>query len=212
MPNKIGIGFIGSRFAADLHAHALGKLRGVTCEILAVCSKTKESAEAFARKFNIPHVYTDHRAMLERKDIHLVTLPVVTSLHHTLAIDAANAGKHIVVEKPLTGCFVAADAMTRQAMFAEAMKNADEVVEACRRNTVTMGYAENFVYAPPMAKLRRLMNAGGGGRSSTFGPRRATPAPTRRTPGAGPRRAGAPCCGWGRTPSGRSFTSSTTRA
>jgi hypothetical protein len=83
--DKIGIGFIGSRFAAELHAHALSKIRGGKCEIVAVCSKTKESAEAFARKFNVPHVYTDHRAMLERKDIHLVTLPVVTSLHHTLA-------------------------------------------------------------------------------------------------------------------------------
>ena len=50
---KFGIGIIGSRFAAELHAHALGKLRGVKCEILAVCSKTRESAEAFARKFNI---------------------------------------------------------------------------------------------------------------------------------------------------------------
>jgi len=59
---KIGIGIIGSRFAAELHAHALSKLRGVKCEILAVCSKTRESAEAFARKFNIPYVYTDHRA------------------------------------------------------------------------------------------------------------------------------------------------------
>jgi predicted dehydrogenase len=42
------------------------------------------------------------------------------------------------------------------------MKNADAVVEACRRNKVTMGYAEDFVYAPPVAKLRRLMDASGG--------------------------------------------------
>jgi predicted dehydrogenase len=160
--DKIGIGFIGARFAADLHAHALSKIRGGKCEIVAVCSKTKESAEAFARRFNVPHAYTDHRAMLERKDIRLVTLPVVTSLHHTLAIDAANAGKHLIMEKPLTGCFAEANSMSRQAMFAEAMKNADAVVEACRRNRVTMGYAENFVYAPPVAKLRRLMDASGG--------------------------------------------------
>ncbi len=46
---KIGIGIIGSRFAAELHAHALSKLRGVKCEVLAVCSKTRESAEDFAR-------------------------------------------------------------------------------------------------------------------------------------------------------------------
>ena len=159
---KIGIGIIGSRFAAELHAHALSKLRGVKCEILAVCSKTRESAEAFARKFSIPHVYTDHRALLERRDIHLVSLPVVTHLHHRLAIDCAEAGKHIVMEKPLTGCFVEADQMTRRQMMAEAIKNADAVADACRRNKTIFGYAENFVYAPPVAKLRRLMDAGAG--------------------------------------------------
>jgi predicted dehydrogenase len=160
--NRIGIGLIGARFAAELHAHALHKLRGRTCEIVAVCSKTRESAEAFARKFDIPHVYSDHRALLERKDVHLVDLPVTTNLHHTMAIDAANAGKHIVVEKPLTGCFSEAMALSRQAMFDQALKNADDVVGACRRNRVTLCYAENFVYAPPVAKLRRLMDASGG--------------------------------------------------
>jgi len=159
---KIGIGIIGSRFAAELHAHALSKLRGVKCEILAVCSKTRESAEAFARKFNIPHVYTDHRALLERRDIQLVSLPVVTNLHHRLAVACAEAGKHIVMEKPLTGCFVEADKMSRRQMMVEAMKNADAVADACRRNQTIFGYAENFVYAPPVAKLRRLMDAGGG--------------------------------------------------
>ena len=160
--DPVGIGIIGSRFAADLHAHALSKIRGSRCELIGVCSRTRESAEAFAKKFAIPHVYTDHRALLERKDIHLVTLPVVTSLHHTLGIDAANAGKHIIMEKPLTGCFAEANALSRRAMFDEAMKNADAVVAACRRNRVIMGYAENFVYAPPVAKLRRLMDASGG--------------------------------------------------
>jgi predicted dehydrogenase len=159
---KIGIGIIGSRFAADLHAHALSRIRGSKCEIIAVCSKTKGSAEAFARKFNVPHVYTDHRALLDRKDIHLVDLVLTTNLHHGMAMDAANAGKHIICEKPLTGCFVEASAMTRQAMFDAAMQNADAVLEACRRNRVTLGYAENFVYAPPVAKLRRLMDASGG--------------------------------------------------
>lgn len=158
----IGIGIIGSRFAAELHATALSRLRGVKCEIVAVASKTRESAERFAAHFGIPHVYTDHRAMLARTDIQLVTLPVVTSLHHTLAIDCATAGKHIVMEKPLTGCFVDASAMPRREMLAMAMRNADAVADACRRNRVLFGYAENFVYAPPVAKLRRLLDASGG--------------------------------------------------
>lgn len=160
--DTIGIGFIGSRFAADLHAHALSTIRGSKCEVVAVCSQTKESAEAFARKFNVPHVYTDHHALLARTDIHLVDLVLTTNLHHTMAMDAANAGKHVICEKPLTGCFTEANALSRQAMFDQAMKNADAVLEACRRNRVTLGYAENFVYAPPVAKLRRLMDASGG--------------------------------------------------
>ena len=160
--NTIGIGFIGSRFAADLHAHALSKIRGSKCEIIAVCSKTRDSAEGFAKRFNIPHVYTDHRALLARQDIQLVTLPVVTSLHHAMAIDAADAGKHVICEKPLTGCFTEANALSRRAMFEQAMRNADAVLDACRRNRVSLGYAENFVYAPPVAKLRRLMDASGG--------------------------------------------------
>jgi predicted dehydrogenase len=87
---------------------------------------------------------------------------LTTNLHHTMAIDAAGAGKHILCEKPLTGCFVEAGAMSRQAMFDAAMKNADAVLEACRRSRVMLGYAENFVYAPPVAKLRRLLDASGG--------------------------------------------------
>lgn len=160
--DRVGIGFIGSRFAAELHAHALAPLRGVKCELVAVCARTRESAEAFARRFGIPHVYTDHRAMLERPDIHLVTLPVVTSLHHLFAVDAARAGKHVIMEKPLTGCFAEAAAMSRRAMLDEALRHADAILNACRESGVTLGYAENFVYAPAVAKLRRLMDAGGG--------------------------------------------------
>ena len=160
--DRVGIAFIGSRFAAELHAHALAFLRGAKCELVAVCSRTWEHAEAFGRRFGIPHVYTDHRPMLERPDVHLVTLPVVTSLHHVLAVEAAEAGKHLIVEKPLTGCFAEARALSRRAMLDEARRNADLILDACRRNRVTLGYAENFVYAPPVAKLRRLLEASGG--------------------------------------------------
>jgi len=160
--DTVGIGIIGSGFAAELHAHALGPLRGRSCELVAVASRTRAHAETLARKFGIPHVYTDHRAMLERADIQLVTLPVVTSLHHAFAIDAARAGKHLIVEKPLTGCFVEAHTLSRRAMLDQALRNADAIGAACREHRVTLGYAENFVYAPPVAKLRRLLDASGG--------------------------------------------------
>ena len=160
--DRVGIGLIGAGFAAELHAHALAPLRGHACELVAVASRSRARAEAFAARFGIPHAYADHRALLARRDIALVTLPVVTSLHHALAVEAAEAGKHVVVEKPLTGCFVEAGSLSRRAMLEVALRNADLVVEACRRNGVMLGYAENFVYAPPVAKLRRLVERSGG--------------------------------------------------
>ncbi len=160
---KIGIGTVGARFAAELHAHTYERFQEKV-DLVAVCSKTKESAEAFAKKFRIPHVYTDHRRMFERKDIQVIDLCVTTNLHHTMAIDAANAGKHIICEKPLTGFFGEGEGrigetVSRRVMFEEALKNAESVLKSVKENKVRFCYAENFVYAPPVTKLKSLMKA-----------------------------------------------------
>src|SRR4030042_2040175 len=156
---KIGVGMIGARFAADLHVRAFEKLRGQKLEIIAVCSKNRESAEAFAKKFEISNAFTDYRQMLERKDIQVVDLCVTTNLHHTIAIHAAEAGKHIICEKPLTGYF-GEGGISRQMMMEGALKNASSVLKAVKKNRVKFCYAENFVYAPPLTKLKGLMKSG----------------------------------------------------
>ena len=155
---KIGIGIIGARFAADLHAHAYERFQE-KIDLVAVCSKTKKSAEAFAKKFKIPHAYTDHRQMLERKEIHAVDLCLTTDLHHTMVMDAANAGKHILCEKPLTGYFGEARNVSFQSMMEVASKNASAAQKAVQTNKVKFCYAENFVYAPSVTKLKSLMRA-----------------------------------------------------
>lgn len=158
---KMGIGMIGAGFAADLHLRNYEKLRGKQVEIIAICSKKKERAESMAKCFGIPNVYTDYRQLLERKDIHVVDLCVPTDLHHLMAIDAAEAGKHIICEKPLTGYF-GEGSVSRQRMMEEAMKNAASILGAIQKNRVKLCYAENFVYAPPVTKLKRLMKASQG--------------------------------------------------
>ena len=156
---KIGVGIIGSRFAADLHARSWERLRGEKVDLIAVCSKNRENAEAYSKRFKIPHVYTDYHQMLGRKDIQVVDLCVATDLHHTMAIHAADAGKHIICEKPLTGYFGEAEKVSRQTMLDEALKNASSVLKAVQTNRVRFCYAENFVYAPPVVKLKNLMKA-----------------------------------------------------
>src|SRR5207249_12230061 len=67
----------------------------------------------------------------------------------------------VIVEKPLTGWFGSAGD-PRDQMLAGALQNCDAVLEAVSKAGVTLCYAEDFVYAPPLSKLRRLLDASGG--------------------------------------------------
>ena len=159
--NPLRVGIVGARFAAELHAANYGPLRGAAVELIGVCARTPGLAETFARRHSIPRAFTDYRALVESPDIDVVDVCAPTGVHHEIAIAAARAGKHVIVEKPLTGCFVDGNE-SRERMLAEALGNCDAVLAAVAEAGVTLCYAEDFVYAPPVAKLRRLLEAGGG--------------------------------------------------
>jgi predicted dehydrogenase len=157
----LGVGIVGARFAADLHAVNYRPLIPARVRLAAVCARTRGQADAFARHHDIPRVFTDAKALVECPEVDVVDVCSTTDSHHEIAVAAARAGKHVIVEKPLTGFFGPAD-VDRAAMLDAALRNADAVLEAVARAGVTLCYAEDFVYAPPVAKLRRLLDAGGG--------------------------------------------------
>lgn len=159
--NRIRVGLVGARFAASLHADNYRRLRGHEVELAAVCARSRESAEQLARKFEIPEVFTDYRALVESPRVDAVDICAPTDLHHEIAIAAARAGKHVIVEKPLTGYF-GDGGEPRQKMLEGALHNCDAVLDAVKRADVTLCYAEDFVYAPAVTKLKRLMQASGG--------------------------------------------------
>jgi predicted dehydrogenase len=157
----LGVGIVGARFAADLHAVNYRPLIPNRVRLAAVCSRTRADVEKFAKHHDIPRSFTDVRELVECADVDLVDVCSTTDSHHEIAIAAARAGKHVIVEKPLTGFFGSAD-VDRQRMLDTALRNADAVLEAVNKAGVTLCYAEDFVYAPPVAKLRRLLDASGG--------------------------------------------------
>jgi len=163
------IGIVGAQFAAHLHLQNYHRLRRLKIEIPAVASRTRARAEEFAKKHNIPEVADDYRRLLDRKDIDAVDLCVPTDLHHEFIIQAAQAGKHVICEKPLTGYFgkdrpeeLVGVSVDRKTMFSEAMKNCKAVVAALKKSKVKFCYAENWVYAPPVTKLKTLIKVSRG--------------------------------------------------
>ncbi|HXZ37814.1 MAG TPA: Gfo/Idh/MocA family oxidoreductase [Thermodesulfobacteriota bacterium] len=163
------IGMAGAQFAARLHLENYFPLRGSKVEITAIASRTKGRAEELARKYNIANLADDYRALLDRKDVDAVDLCVPTDLHHEFIIQAAQAGKHVICEKPLTGYFgkdrpedLVGQTVDRKTMLREALANCEKVAQAIRKNKVQFCYAENWVYAPPVAKLKKLMQVSRG--------------------------------------------------
>jgi predicted dehydrogenase len=166
---SIGIGLVGARYGARLHLASYAHLPRGLVEVRAVCSQSGDSARALAHEANIPFATADYAALLGRDDIDVVDICTPPALHHLCAIQAAEAGKHIIMEKPLTGYFGAPGDrepigrhVPRTQMRAGALRNAEAVREAVRRSGVRFCYAENWVYAPPIAKMRRLIAASRG--------------------------------------------------
>lgn len=165
---KVRIGVVGAGFVSNLHMNAFSQIIGVPVDVLGVVSGSRESAERFAENYGVPRVYDDYQSMLEDPDIDVVDI-CAPNIHHTqLCIDAAKAGKHIICEKPLTGAFglsydgEKAGEMPKLEMYKEAMKSARAIVAAAEENNVKICYAEDYIYAPPVVKAKRLFKQSGG--------------------------------------------------
>lgn len=96
---------VGAGYIAREHLTCLRSLR--TTEMVGICDLSPAMAEATAEEFGVPRWFTDHREMLDelRPDVVHVTTPAPS--HVPLALDALDAGAHVLVEKPIT--LVAAD-------------------------------------------------------------------------------------------------------
>lgn len=160
---------VGSRWGARMHHANFQNLPPGLVEIRGVCSRTLESAKAFANDTGVSFTTDKLEALLARDDINAIDICTPPASHHEIAIKAAEAGKHIIMEKPLTGYFGEAEDpepiglhVPRTRMREGAMRNAEAVREAVRRNGVRFCYAENWVYSPPIIKMRNLISSAQG--------------------------------------------------
>jgi predicted dehydrogenase len=142
MNPTVKVGLIGSGFISAIHADALKRCQDA--EIVAVASPTKGKAELFAKQHGLTHHFTDYRKLLEMPEIDLVVVGVPNDIHCTVTVDAAAAGKHIVLEKPM--CLNLAEA--------------DRMLEACRKTKVKLMYAEELCFAPKYVRMKQLLDSG----------------------------------------------------
>lgn len=114
------------------------------CVVSAIASRKLETARAMADRFSVPHAFGSYDEMLASDTIDAVYIPLPTSQHVEWAIRAADAGKHVLCEKPL-------------ALKAE---DIDAVIAARDRNGVLISEAYMVTYSPVWRKVRSLLQEG----------------------------------------------------
>ncbi len=117
MPRRLRVGVVGAGVIAQvMHLNYLRELAD-RFEIAALCDISDENAASNAQRYGIAKTFSDWREMLKEPEIDAVFI-LTSGSHAPIAIEAAKAGKHILVEKPM--CFSVAEGLEMQSAAAEA--------------------------------------------------------------------------------------------
>ena len=100
MPEVLNVGVLGAgRWAKN--AHIPGWQRDPRVRVLAVCDPQLELAKEAGKEFKIPTITSNHREVIERKDIQVIDVCTSSATHFQLTTEALEAGKHVLCEKPV---------------------------------------------------------------------------------------------------------------
>jgi len=138
---KIRFGIVGTGVIASFHIKALQQLKEV--EIVALCDVNEENAKKYGEEFNL-YWTTDYTEMLNDSSIDVVDITVPSGLHADLGIKAAEAGKNVIVEKPI-------DVL---------LEKADALIEACKKNNVTLGVISQMRFFDSVMKVYEIVKSG----------------------------------------------------
>ena len=114
------------------------------CELIAVTRAKAELAESFAREFGARRSYSEWQQLLMVQEIDAVYIATPVHLHAEQTIAAAEAGKHVLCEKPM----------------ALDVAECDRMIAACRSNNVKLGIAYYRHFYPAVRRVKELIDSG----------------------------------------------------
>ena len=141
MKNKIGFGIIGAGAISAFHAKSMSFLGNV--KLIGFYDPNQQAAENRAKEFSCK-AYSDFNEFLKDPEIQAVTIGVPTGFHGKVAIQAAEAGKHILCEKPLE----------------INLEKSDEIINACRKNHVLLATVFQSRFTENVKRIKAAADSG----------------------------------------------------
>ncbi len=141
---RVGLGFVGTGICAtELHWPAVHALSD-KFEVVAAAGRSEEKAKSFAELVGARRSYTDYRKLLADKEVEAVAISFPFDMNSETSVAALQAGKHVLVEKPM----------------ALNMQQAKEMLLESRKTPLVAAVAENWVYWPVIPVVRDHLERG----------------------------------------------------
>src|SRR5262245_59344765 len=162
---KIRIGLAGCGFVSELHMYAYRRVYGVDVEVKAVAARGDHVVE-FARRHQIPTTYRSFGDLIADGDIDVIDICTPPNLHAAMIVEAMQAGKHVICEKPFTGYFgregdkqPIGRQVPKALMYRRVMEEMEKTRAAMERTGRLFMYAEDWIYAPAVTKTAEIIRA-----------------------------------------------------
>ena len=143
MTENVKIAIIGLGSVAQL-VHLPNLLKISNIELKSVAETKTSRLNTIADKFNIPERYRDYKELLQKSDVDAVIITTPTSLHKEITIDSLNAGKDVLVEKPI----------------ARNHKETDLILQTAEKNKRKLMIGMNLRFRPDTLLLKSLIQSG----------------------------------------------------
>jgi len=136
------IAIIGAGVWGDTHASIFAEHPGA--ENVAICDLDESRANEVAKKYGIKEVYTDYKEMLAKSDCDAVSIVTPDHLHGDIAVACAEAGKHMLIEKPI----------------ATSREDIHRIVDAANKYNVRVMVDLHNRWSPPFVATKQAIEAG----------------------------------------------------
>jgi predicted dehydrogenase len=162
---KIRVGLAGCGFVSELHMYAYRRVYGVDVEVKAVAARGDHVVE-FAGKHGIANAYRSFAELVADRELDVIDICTPPNLHAEMIVQAMQAGKHVICEKPFAGYF-GRDGDTapigkhvpKAVMYQRVVEEMEKTSAAIKATGRLFMYAEDWVYAPAVTKTAEILRA-----------------------------------------------------
>ena len=162
---KVRVGLAGCGFVSELHMYAYKRVYGVDAAVKAVAARGDHVVD-FAKRHQIPTTYRSFRELIADPKIDVVDICTPPNLHASMIVEAMQAGKNVICEKPFAGYFgregdqvPIGKHVPKALMYERLIEEMEEVRAAVKKTGKLFMYAEDWVYAPAVSKTVEFLKA-----------------------------------------------------